>query len=46
MVFIYFLKGQLSRQGFPAMTIEESFEKIGVKKQAIGIQDLCGGFAR
>ncbi|KAG7820923.1 hypothetical protein KL942_000211 [Ogataea angusta] len=40
-VFLYFLKGELPWQGLKAPTNKMKYEKIGEKKQATSIQQLC-----
>jgi casein kinase 1 len=43
-VFMYFLRGMLPWQGMKARDNREKYEKIGQKKQAIRVEDLCTGF--
>lgn len=43
-VFLYFLRGSLPWQGLKAPTNKLKFEKIGIKKKNISINDLCYGF--
>ncbi|KAH3666129.1 hypothetical protein OGAPHI_004318 [Ogataea philodendri] len=40
-VFLYFLKGELPWQGLKAPTNKMKYEKIGEKKQATSVQQLC-----
>ncbi|KAJ3170009.1 casein kinase I [Irineochytrium annulatum] len=43
-VFMYFLRGSLPWQGLKAATNKQKYEKIGEKKQAVPIKELCDGF--
>ncbi|KAG6327516.1 hypothetical protein ID866_11573, partial [Astraeus odoratus] len=43
-VFMYFLRGVLPWQGLRAATNKQKYEKIGEKKQATPIAELCEGF--
>ncbi|KAI8636819.1 kinase-like domain-containing protein [Parasitella parasitica] len=43
-VFLYFLRGSLPWQGIRVRTNKQKYEKIGEKKQTIGIRSLCGGY--
>lgn len=43
-VFLYFLRGSLPWQGLKARDNREKYERIGQKKQAIRIDELCAGF--
>lgn len=43
-VLMYFLRGSLPWQGLKARDNREKYEKIGQRKQAIKISDLCGAF--
>ncbi len=41
---MYFLRGSLAWQGLKAATNKQKYEKIGEKKQATPIKELCEGF--
>ncbi|KAJ3218744.1 casein kinase I [Dinochytrium kinnereticum] len=43
-VFMYFLRGSLPWQGLKAATNKQKYEKIGEKKQAVPVKELCDGF--
>ncbi|KAJ2550063.1 Palmitoylated plasma membrane-bound casein kinase, partial [Coemansia sp. RSA 1933] len=43
-VFMYFLRGSLPWQGLKAATNKQKYEKIGERKQQVGVRELCEGF--
>jgi len=43
-VFLYFLRGGLPWQGLKAQTNKQKYEKIGDKKAAVPVKDLCDGY--
>src|ERR1700750_1621309 len=43
-VFMYFLRGALPWQGLKAATNKQKYEKIGEKKQTVGVKELCEGY--
>jgi casein kinase 1 len=43
-VFMYFTLGCLPWQGLKAATNKQKYEKIGEKKQATAVKDLCDGY--
>ncbi|KAJ2781020.1 Palmitoylated plasma membrane-bound casein kinase [Coemansia javaensis] len=43
-VFMYFLRGSLPWQGLKAGTNKQKYEKIGERKQQVGVRELCEGF--
>lgn len=45
-VFIYFLRGGLPWQGLKAQTNKQKYEKIGDKKAAVPIRELCSGIPK
>ena len=45
-VFVYFLKGTLPWQGLKAATNRQKYEKIGEKKQATTISELCANLPK
>lgn len=45
-VFIYFLRGGLPWQGLKAQTNKQKYEKIGDKKAAVPIRELCSNIPK
>ncbi|KAJ2618017.1 Palmitoylated plasma membrane-bound casein kinase [Coemansia sp. RSA 1365] len=43
-VFMYFLRGSLPWQGLKAATNKQKYEKIGERKQQVGVRELCESF--
>jgi len=43
-VLMYFLRGSLPWQGMKGASVKEKYEKIGQKKKATTIEDLCEGY--
>ncbi|KAJ2767009.1 Palmitoylated plasma membrane-bound casein kinase, partial [Coemansia nantahalensis] len=43
-VFMYFLRGSLPWQGLKAANNKQKYEKIGERKQQVGVRELCEGF--